>query len=161
MKKLLFFGAMAILMSSCAVHKANVARADVNIPAVETATMATLNVDSKRISYTYVPTKTDAKNLSERQLINNAIYMALSTTNNADVLVKVNYFVTVKKWWLFGRRVKSISVSGYPAYYTDFREPNDTDLKNALSFGELNGKTKSDVPNKPSIFSIFRRKIVE
>lgn len=136
MKNLFAIGALAILLSSCATHKALVNTTSVKHPVIESTTMATVDVDQKRISYTYVPTKPDAKALSEAQLIQNAMYMALSTNGNADVLVKVNSFVTYKIG-LFGKRVKSVSISGYPAHYTDFREPTDADLKSVSVFSTV------------------------
>lgn len=132
MKKLFAIVVFAILMSSCSTHKMLVNSTSVN-PAIESTTMATIKVGEKRISYTYVPSKHDSKALSESQLIQNAMYMALAANGNADVLVKVNSFVTYKKG-LFGKRAISISVSGYPAYYTDFRQPTDEDLKKVAVF---------------------------
>ncbi len=133
MKKLFVIGALAVLMSSCSTHKAMVNTTRVNHPVIESTTMATVDVDQKRITYNYVPTLQDTKALSEAQLIQNAMYMALQANGNADVLVKVNSFVTYKKG-LFGKRIKSISISGYPARYVDFREPSDDDLKRVFVF---------------------------
>lgn len=127
MKKIVIFAALALLFSSCAVHhKASVASTPVYSPAIETATIATLDVAPEKITYVYTPTKTDSKSLSEKQLIKNAIFMALKENGNADELVEVNYYVSVKRRFL-KKRVKSIAVSGYPATYKDFREPSSTD----------------------------------
>ncbi len=120
MKKLLMFVAATMLFASCTVNRSSVQTTMVQ-PEIETKTKATLVVSPKRVSYTYVPTKTNSKNLSIDQLVQNATYMALQANGNADVMVKVNYNV-VMKWSLFGKRVKSISLSGYPAHYRDFRE---------------------------------------
>lgn len=133
MKKLFAIAALAVLMSSCSTHKMLVNTTRVNHQAIESTTMATIKVGEKRISYTYVPTKADSKSLSEAQLIQNATYMALAENGNADVLVKVNSFVTYKKG-LLGKRVESVSITGYPAYYTNFRQPNDEDLKRVSVF---------------------------
>lgn len=40
--------------------------------------------------------------------------------------------------------MKSITVSGYPAYYVDFREPSDMDLKSVYIFQGNHGKKKAD-----------------
>lgn len=114
------FVAATMLFASCTVNRSSVQTTMVQ-PEIETKTKATLVVSPKRVSYTYVPTKTNSKNLSIDQLVQNATYMALQANGNADVMVKVNYNV-VMKWSLFGKRVKSISLSGYPAHYRDFRE---------------------------------------
>ena len=126
MKKIVIFAVLALLFSSCAVHKASVASTEVYSPAIETATIATLDVAQKKITYVYTPEKKDSKTLSEKQLVKNAIYMALQTNGDADELVEVNYYVSMKRGF-FGKRVQSIRVSGYPATYKDFREPTTGD----------------------------------
>lgn len=126
MKKIVIIAALALLFSSCAVHKASVASTEVYSPAIETATIATLDVAQKKITYVYTPEKKDSKTLSEKQLVKNAIYMALQTNGDADELVEVNYYVSMKRGF-FGKRVQSIRVSGYPATYKDFREPTTVD----------------------------------
>lgn len=126
MKKIVIFAALALFFSSCAVHKASVASTEVYSPAIETATIATLDVAQKKITYVYTPEKKDSKTLSEKQLVKNAIYMALQTNGDADELVEVNYYVSMKRGF-FGKRVQSIRVSGYPATYKDFREPTTGD----------------------------------
>ena len=126
MKKIVIFAVLALLFSSCAVHKASVASTEVYSPAIETATIATLDVAQKKITCVYTPEKKDSKTLSEKQLVKNAIYMALQTNGDADELVEVNYYVSMKRGF-FGKRVQSIRVSGYPATYKDFREPTTGD----------------------------------
>lgn len=154
MKKLFVIGVLAVLMSSCSTHKAMVNTTRVSHPAIESTTMATLDVSQKRISYTYVPTKQDTKALSESQLVQNAMYMALSANGNADVLVKVNSYVTYKKGLFGGKRIKSISISGYPAHYVDFREPTDEDLKRVWIYNATSGANNDgNDEDKPSFFS--------
>lgn len=126
MKKIVIFAALALLFSSCAIHKASVASTVVYSPAVETTTIATLDVSQKKITYVYYPEKKDSKTLSEKQLVKNAIYMALQANGGADELVEVNYYVSMKQG-LLRKKVQSISVSGYPATYKDFREPTVED----------------------------------
>lgn len=119
--------------SSCSVNRAMVKTTAVNHPAIETATMASLDISKKRITYTYTPTLADSRNLSESHLLQNAIYKALEANGNADVLIQVNSMVNVHRG-LFGRRIRTITVSGYPAYYVDFREPSEMDLKSVTAF---------------------------
>ena len=153
MKKLFVIGVLSMLLASCSTHKATVNTTRVNHPVIESTTMATVDVDKKRISYTYVPSRKDSKTLSEAHLLNNAIYMALQANGNADVLVKVNSFVTYNKG-LFGKRIKSISISGYPARYVDFREPSDDDLKRVFVFKYSGDSTENCCcDEKPSFFS--------
>ncbi len=128
MKKLLFFVVVGATFSSCAsLNRATVVSTSTPAPVRTTTAVANLEVGKTRISYTYVPSKADSKRLSEAQLIDNAIYMALKENGNADVLVKVNYYITRKG---FPRRIESISLSGYPAKYVDFRQPTEADYEN-------------------------------
>ena len=79
-----------------------------------------------------------------KQLIRNAVYAALEANGNADELVEVSYSVASKRGF-FCKRVRSISVSGYPAYYVDFREPTDSDLKNVETLSRSVMLRKSDL----------------
>ena len=88
-------------------------------PAVETTTMATLEVSPNKITYRYVPDRKSAKTLPMWQLTQNAVYAALQENGNVSA-----------KRGFFSRRVTSISVTGYPAYYVEFREPSSMDLNN-------------------------------
>ena len=146
---------MSAMMASCTVNRATVISTSTPAPMRTTTTVTSLDVSSPRISYTYVPTKSDSKRLSESQLLDNAIFMALKENGNADVLVKVNYYVT-KKRGLFNNLVKSISISGYPARYVDFRQPTEADYRNF----ELMPQSKSDVVvEKTSLLKrIFKRR---
>lgn len=134
MKKILLLGVVAFVLSSCTVHRASVVTTTQPVSTRTTTTVASLNISQKRISHTYKPTRSDRKRLSSAQLVQNAMYEALSNNGNADVLVKVNSYVTASAWG----RVKAITVSGYPAYYVDFRQPTEADYKNLLTFGATN-----------------------
>lgn len=91
--------------------------------------MATIKVYPQKVTYDYYPDKKTAKSLELNQLIKNAIYTALQENGNADELVQVSYSITTKRGF-FRNIVRRITVSGYPAYYMDFREPTDKDLQN-------------------------------
>lgn len=130
MRKILFLVATVCLISSCAVvNRSQADTSKVFSPTVETATVATIKVYPEKVTYRYVPDKKTAKSLELEQLIQNAIYAALQENGEADELVQVSYSVTTKRGF-FRKKVRSITVSGYPAYYLDFREPTDKDLRN-------------------------------
>ncbi len=142
MKKLLFFIVVGATLSSCAsLNRATVVSTSAPAPIKTTTTVANIEVGEKRISYTYVPSKADAKRLSEAQLLDNAIYMALQENGNADILVKVNYYITRKT---FPKRIQSISVSGYPAKYVDFHQPTEADYKNFKKFPQTAADLRID-----------------
>ena len=108
MKKFLLIAAVVLMAASCSmVHTAQVESTSVYSPAVETTTMATLEVSSKKISYRYVPDRKSAKTLSQKQLIQNAIYAALEENGNADELVEVSYYISAKRGF-FSKRIRSI-----------------------------------------------------
>lgn len=145
MKKFLLIAAVVFMAASCSmVHTAQVESTSVYSPAVETTTMATLEVSSKKISYRYVPDRKSAKTLSQKQLIQNAIYAALEENGNADELVEVSYYISAKRGF-FSKRIRSISVSGYPAYYVDFREPSDADLRSVETLSRSKMLRQSDI----------------
>lgn len=161
MKKLFFLGVMAAMLSSCSVlNRATVMSASNPAPMKTTTTVASLKVSDARISYTYTPRKADAKRLTQSQLLDNAIFMALQENGNGDVMVKVNYHVSVKRT-MFGKRVTSITLSGYPAKYVDFRQPTDEDYKNLETFPQetldVLGKSKAGESVMNKMFGKKRR----
>ena len=103
MKKFVLLAALLLAATSCSV---------INRAQVETT-----------------PDRKSAKTLPMWQLTQNAVYAALQENGNADELVEVSYYVSAKRGF-FSRRVTSISVTGYPAYYVEFRETSSMDLNN-------------------------------
>ena len=82
--------------------------------------------------------------LPQAQLVQNAIYAALEENGNADELVEVSYYVSAKRGFLT-KRVRSISVTGYPAYYVDFREPSESDLKSVETLSRSRMMREADI----------------
>ena len=145
MKKILLLLTVVFAASSCAtLHRSQTNVSDVYSPAVETATVATIEVSPKKITYRYIPDKESSKSLSLNQLIQNAIYAALQENGNADELVEVSYYISAKRVFM-GKRIRSINVSGYPAYYVEFREPSDVDLKNVETLSRARMLRQSDI----------------
>lgn len=94
--------------------------------------MADLEVKTTKVAGEY---KYDAKKnaiVNEKELINNAIYEALAP-KNADVLVGLQYQVKTE---VRGRKYYTVNVTGYPAYYKNFRPV--ASLKD-LELKEVNG----------------------
>ena len=118
MKKL-FFGIFVLLcVASCTtVNKTATTRA-ITAPVVA-ATIADLEVAPKKITYTYFPT-----GAVKRGGLNNvkaaAVSEALSRNGNADVLVESQCEV-VKYSGFFHRTIVSVTVTGYPATYKNFK----------------------------------------
>lgn len=154
MKKMLFFVMISAIFSSCITNRATVVTTATTAPIRTITTVADVNVSDNRISYTYIPSKADAKRLSKTQLLNNAIYMALKNNGNADVLLQINYYIT-KRNVVFVRRINSITVSGYPAKYTNFRKPTKEDYEN---FERLPQNAKDPFSNTAFFGRIFHKK---
>ncbi len=128
MKKFLVFFSAVMVLASCSVNRAAVSTTSVQAPVVST-TIVSLEVAKKPITYTYHPNRQERR-LSVSQLVSNATYEALQKQTNADELVKVSYYLNGKAG-LFGFvKVKSVTITGYPATYKNFREPDANDREN-------------------------------
>ncbi len=140
MKKIIFIVSAVLLLASCSVNRAAVSTTYVKTPVVS-ATVATLEVAQKPITHTYYPSKAERK-LDLDQLVANAIYEALQKNGKGDELVKVSYYVNGKRKAFRRIKVKYITVTGYPATYKNFREPNADDRANIEAVYNTNTSIK-------------------
>lgn len=115
--------AAVVLLSSC-VTTTKTARTASTSATIKNATVADLRVSDKRVTYTMSPSKA-----IQRAGLSNvkqaAIQEALTLNGNADVMVEPE-FVIEKERLLFGSRINSITVTGRPAYYENFRTLPDS-----------------------------------
>ena len=115
--------AAVVLLSSC-ITTTKTARTASTSATIKNATVADLRVADKRITYTMSPSKA-----IQRAGLNNvkqaAIQEALTLNGNADVMVEPE-FVIEQERSLFGSRINSITVTGRPAYYENFRTLPDS-----------------------------------
>jgi len=117
MKKLLFLSIVALFATGCNLTKlTNSATQKQPIAAV----FADLNVSPTKITHFYIPPKTVAV-AGYDNVINSAIRDALLNNGDADVLVGLE---TQAKYNSKGE-IESITISGYPAKYENFRNPGD------------------------------------
>lgn len=128
MKKFFVLFSAVMVLASCSVNRAAVSTTSVQTPVVST-TIVSLEVAKKPITYTYHPNRQERR-LSVSQLVNNATYEALQKQSNADELVKVSYYVNGKTGLLGIVKVRSVTITGYPATYKNFREPDANDREN-------------------------------
>ena len=134
MKKLFLFLAVAVMATSCAssaklISSATHSKAKVIQPI--TALYADLNVSPTKISHFLIPRKTVILGGYDN-VINTAVREALIANGNADVLVALE---TQVKYTAAGE-IESVTVTGYPATYTNFRSPSNDVLNTmALSGG--------------------------
>lgn len=83
-------------------------------------TTADLVVSPNKIHFDYKPTKSERK-AGFNVVVNNATAAALKANGDADVLVARQY-EAVYKQRMFGKKMKSIRITGYPASYKNFRK---------------------------------------
>lgn len=119
MKKLFFFALATLFFASCSlpvklVNTASYTKIDAVQPV--TGVLADLQVSSEKITYFMIPSKT-VMAAGEENVIKTAVREALLTNGNADVLVALN---TQIKYDAMGQP-ESITVTGYPAKYVNFR----------------------------------------
>ncbi|MBR3678025.1 MAG: hypothetical protein IKL60_03860 [Alistipes sp.] len=117
MKKLFLLVVVAISVASCGTLKnsATYRSFSVSTP-YAVPVIADLDIASTRITYAYIPTKV-VKNGGDGNVINTAIREALMTNGNADVLVGLETQIKYNS----RKKIKSITLTGYPAKYKNFR----------------------------------------
>ena len=133
MKKTLILLLAVSALSSCALTKSSVKTANVTAPVLST-TVASLEVAPQPITYTYIPTKNEARKLVFSDILNNAMYEALKKNGSGDVMVQVSYKVEGKGVGKFVGKVKKLTITGYPAKYVNFRTPDENDRENIETF---------------------------
>ena len=126
-KSYLFSTLVAAMFISCtpAAKLTNTATyCNMNVLKPVVAVFADLNVSPTKISFFYIPGKT-VVNAGFDNVIDSAVREALLANGNADVLVGLEKQI---KYTPEGA-VESITVSGYPAKYVNFRSPGDDYLR--------------------------------
>lgn len=133
MKKILgIITLAAVFMTSCQTISKTAHTAEVT-GSLKNATVADLEVSDRRITYTMTPKKSVQRAGFEN--VKRAVEAeALEANGKADVLVEPQYVIE-KKRSLFGSKITSITVSGRPAYYTNFRSLPDSVWSNPVFRG--------------------------
>lgn len=122
MKKYLFLVGVTLMFASCTTTT-KTARTE-SIPySMYNANVADLEV-GERISYTLTPKKSIRRG-GEGNCKKAAIQEALIQYGNADLLVEPQ-FIMSKRRGLFSTKITSITVTGRPAKYKNFRSLNDS-----------------------------------
>lgn len=148
MKKQLFMAAVAALCLASCTTSYKTSRTE-NIPvSVYNATVSDLDVSPERVVYTMKPSK-DIRRAGVTNCKSAAVQECLSKYGNADVLLEPRYVVSIKKTSLFSKvgKVTSVTVSGRPAKYKNFRSAPDAMLPQLVGKKEIvnitNGKPAS------------------
>lgn len=126
MKKFLFVALATILAASCTTTT-KTARTESVPYSMYNATVADLAVAPQRISYTLSPTKEIRKG-GVGNVKQAAIMEALNANGNADMLLEPQFVLSHKKGplGLLINKVTSVTVTGRPATYKNFRSMNDS-----------------------------------
>lgn len=126
MKKFLLAAFAAILAASCTTTT-KTARTESVPYSMYNATVADLAVAPQRISYTLSPTKEIRKG-GVGNVKQAAIMEALNANGNADMLLEPQFVLSHKKGplGLLINKVTSVTVTGRPATYKNFRSMNDS-----------------------------------
>ena len=129
MKKILFIivvVATTLCFSSCSTLKNSATYSKTSINPV-TAVMADVEVSPKKITHTYIPSKNVLKG-GLKNVISSAVKEALEVHGSGDVLVALETQIKYKSL----NKIESVTVSGYPAKYTNFKNVNDPAIVNQI-----------------------------
>ena len=118
MKQILLGLLLIISVSSCSLLRTSTSTTMNVDSSLTSTTTADLQVSDVKISYTYYPKKQERK-AGLNHVISNAA-AALKENGNADILVERQY-EAVFKLRMFGKKIKSVTITGYPATYKNFK----------------------------------------
>ena len=159
MKKILIVmvAAACALATSCSTVYRTASVQQVKSP-ISSATIADIDVVGPKITYTYSVPKNVAK-VGIQNSLNAAVSEALAKAGKGgDVLIDMQYSME-RRWGFFGgNRVRSITVTGIPARYTNFRSANDETMQKIVLENE--GVVKRDHSSTPAVRhgGLFRKK---
>lgn len=119
MKKLFIIGiVLATALTSCTTVTKTASTIDV-ASSLKSCSEADLEISQTKVNYVHRTSSKERKG-GRNNVINSAIKATLQANGNADVLVAPQYEI-VKKSGLFGSKIKTVTVTGYPANYKNFR----------------------------------------
>lgn len=130
MKKYLFILFVSSLFAtSCSTMYKTASQKEVN-PVLAAAVTSELEVSNNKILYTYTPTAR-VRRAGVENCIATAISEALATSGNYDVLIETQTAVLHRAF--ITRKVKSVTVTGYPAKYKNFQTVDNETLKESIA----------------------------
>lgn len=157
MKKLTFIlaAAFAATLTSCSVptRLTNTAAFVENEAAKPIAALyADVEVSPKKVSFFYIP-KNSVLNGGKDNAIATAVHEALAANGNADLMVCLEKQIVYNKHG----QIESITITGYPAHYKNFRSPSDEQLLEILKHNSKVAEKKSEGINLLSGFKFFNK----
>ncbi len=126
----------AFAMTSCSTVYKTATTRDVE-PTIAAVVLSDLDVSDTKITYTLNPTK-KVRRGGLKNCINTAINEALAL-NGGDVLIETQQAIVTRSCVIFGvkGKIKSITVTGYPAKYKNFRPADDKTMQEAVIKGTV------------------------
>ncbi|MFI3285123.1 MAG: hypothetical protein R3Y08_00565 [Rikenellaceae bacterium] len=119
MKKVILCLAFCVaLMSSCSTLRTATSKSIGIRSSIESTTTVDLEVAQQKVEYIYTPSRKERKKLSYAKITEKAVATALKANNNADVMVAPEFVVERRG---LAKRVRQITVIGYPAKYKNFQ----------------------------------------
>ena len=152
MKKFFLFACVAFVVSSCQTIRSTATHKTVDVQPIG-ALIADIEVAPNRISYTMVPHRRVQRGGFEN-VKSTAIREALRNNGGGDILVGLEV-QTKSVRFLLWRRITSITVSGYPAKYTNFTNPDKSYWTPEGVWLTQDANHKSKVDRNISITDLF------
>ena len=119
MKKLFIIGIVLVsALASCTTVTKTASTVDVD-SSIPSSSEVDLVISQKKVNYVH-QTSAKERRGGRKNIINSATQAALQANGGGDVLVAPQYEI-VKKRGLFGSKIKTVTVTGYPASYKNFR----------------------------------------
>lgn len=135
MKKVFLFGVLALAITSCTTSYKSATVNAISGQVLSAAT-ADMQVSNKKISYTYNTTAAVRRG-GFANIKATAISEALKVNGDGDVLLECQEAI-IKKKGLFRTKIESITVTGYPAVYTNFKSITPADYDKFVPMNTTN-----------------------
>lgn len=150
------FGLLVVVLlcvTSCTTFKQSASQRNVAAPIVAVS-YADLDVSDQKITYTLRPTKKVRKG-GLQNCINVAIAEALKANGGGDILVETQEAI-VERVGFLGKKIKSVTVTGYPAKYKNFRPASTKTIDDAFVRGIYGVQSAPESGKKGSVFGFFK-----
>lgn len=133
-KSILALFVAACFMTSCSTVYKTATTREITAP-LAAAVIGDLEVSNQKITYTLYPSN-KVRKVGLRNCINTAISEALEKNGGGDVLVETQEAI-IQRYGFFGKKIKSVTVTGYPAKYKNFRSADEQTVKAGIVSGSL------------------------
>lgn len=119
MKKVILAALVVVLTASCSSLKKTATAVDVN-NSMNSYNVADLQVSPNKVTYEFRPSKKERRG-GKNNVISCAYAATLKSNGDADVLVQPEYTMRVRHGLFGGKKIKEVTVTGYPAKFTGFK----------------------------------------